>query len=185
MLRVKTHFLEGVKSHTFSLPHRQQTVFVAVAERPFCYRLKVPGVNSAAGNRVAALTHAGVVAQTAFVQVRVGERVAAGNPFSLDTNGGKTKTELLKMFSGHHKRRSSRLDSPGRRPACDRADAQPRGWRRLTACRALTAMAVEHKQMMMNFRNKTSEPQNHQAMLNEHNLQLLSLPESQQKKRKK
>ncbi len=69
---------------TLSLPHGQQAVLVAVAERPLGDRLKVSGVNSTAGNRVAALTHAGVVAQTPFVQVRVGEGVAAGNPFSLE-----------------------------------------------------------------------------------------------------
>lgn len=72
------------RRRTFSLPHGQQTVLVAVAERPLGHRLKVAGVNSAAGNRVAALTHAGVVAQTAFVQVRVGQGVAAGDPFGLD-----------------------------------------------------------------------------------------------------
>lgn len=75
---------------TFSLPHRQQTVLVAVAERPLGDRLEVAGVNSPAGNRVAALTHAGVVAQAPFVQVRVGEGVAAGDPFSL---GGKKHRE--------------------------------------------------------------------------------------------
>ena len=75
----------------FPLPHRQQAVLVAVAERPLGDRLKVAGVNSAAGNGVAALTHAGVVAQTPLVQVRVGQGVAAGNPFSLET-----KTDVLK-----------------------------------------------------------------------------------------
>ncbi len=48
-----------------------------MAERPLGDRLEVPGVNAAAGNGVAALTHAGVVTQTAFVQVRVGQGVAA------------------------------------------------------------------------------------------------------------
>lgn len=62
---------------TFSLPHRQQAVLVAVAEGTLGYRLKIAGVNSPAGNRVAALTHAGVVAQAPFIQVRVGEGVAA------------------------------------------------------------------------------------------------------------
>lgn len=69
---------------TFSLPHRQQAVLVAVAERPLGHRLKVAGVNSSAGNRVAALTHAGVITQAAFVQVRVRERIAARDPFGLD-----------------------------------------------------------------------------------------------------
>lgn len=75
------------RRRTFSLPHGQQAVLVAVAERSLGDRLEVPGVNSPAGNGIAALTHAGVVAQAAFVQVRVGQGVAAGNPFGLETNG--------------------------------------------------------------------------------------------------
>lgn len=74
---------------TFSLPHRQQAVLVAVAERPLGHRLEVARVHSAAGNRVAALTHAGVVAQAALIQVRVGQGVAAGDPFGLDRKTGR------------------------------------------------------------------------------------------------
>lgn len=54
-----------------------------MAERTLSDRLKVPGVNAPAGDGVAALTHAGVVTQTPFVQVRVGEGVAARNPLRL------------------------------------------------------------------------------------------------------
>lgn len=74
---------------TFSLPHRQQAVLVAVAEWPLGHRLEVAGVNSSAGNRVAALTHAGVIAQAAFVQVRVGEGIAARDPFGLHVKRGE------------------------------------------------------------------------------------------------
>lgn len=74
---------------TFALPHRQQAVLVAVAERPLRHRLEVARVNSPAGDGVAALAHAGVVAQATLVQVRVGQRVAAGDPFGLDTEGGR------------------------------------------------------------------------------------------------
>ena len=81
--------------HTFSLPHRQQAVLIAVAERTLGYRLKVPGVNPAAGDGVAALTHAGVVAQTALVQVRVGEGIAARNPLGLE----RRERERLKDLS--------------------------------------------------------------------------------------
>lgn len=82
----------GTCCRTFSLPHRQQTVFIAVAERTLSHRLKIPGVNSTTGNRVAALTHAGVVTQTPFVQVRVGESVTARNPFSLVNKYRATET---------------------------------------------------------------------------------------------
>lgn len=54
-----------------------------MAERALGHRFEVTGVDAAAGDRVAALTHAGVVAQAAFVQVRVGQGVAAGDPFGL------------------------------------------------------------------------------------------------------
>lgn len=54
-----------------------------MAERALRHRFEVAGVDAAAGHRVAALTHAGVVAQAAFVQVRVGQGVAAGDPFGL------------------------------------------------------------------------------------------------------
>lgn len=74
---------------TFALPHRQQAVLVAVAEGPLRHRLKVAGVDPAAGDGVAALTHAGVVAQTTFVQVRVGQRVAARDPLGLDGKTGR------------------------------------------------------------------------------------------------
>lgn len=63
-----------------------------MTERPLRHRLKVTRVNSAAGDGVAALTHAGVVAQTTFVQVRVGERVAAGDPLGLDTEKTQVRT---------------------------------------------------------------------------------------------
>lgn len=76
---------------TFSLPHGQQAVLVAVAERPLGHRLEVAGVNSSAGDGVAALTHAGVVAQAAFVQVRVGEGIAAGDPLGLDVKRGRER----------------------------------------------------------------------------------------------
>lgn len=80
---------QEVTCRTFSLPHGQQAVLVAVAERTLGDRLEVPGVNSAAGNGVAALTHAGVVTQATFVQVRVGQSVAAGDPFSLEMNADR------------------------------------------------------------------------------------------------
>lgn len=73
-------FGDEAMDQLFALPHRQQTVLVAVAERTLGHRLEVAGVNSSAGNRVAALTHAGVVPQTPLVQVRVGQGVAAGDP---------------------------------------------------------------------------------------------------------
>ena len=68
---------------TFALPDRQQAVLVAVAEGPLGGRLEVPGVDAATGHRVAALAHAGVVAQPALVQVGVGQCVAAGDTLGL------------------------------------------------------------------------------------------------------
>lgn len=62
-----------------------------MTERPLRHRLKVTRVNSPAGHGVAALAHAGVVAQAPFVQVRVGERVAAGDPFGLDAEQKQVK----------------------------------------------------------------------------------------------
>lgn len=58
-------------------------MLVAVAEGPVGRRLKVAGVHAPAGHRVAALAHAGVVAQAPFVQVGVGEGIAARDPLSL------------------------------------------------------------------------------------------------------
>lgn len=55
----------------FALPDREQAVLIAVTERPVSGRLKVPRVHTTTGYRVAALAHAGVVAQAALVQVRV------------------------------------------------------------------------------------------------------------------
>lgn len=73
---------------TFALPHGQQAVLVAVAERALSHRLEVAGVHAPAGDGVAALAHAGVVAQAALVQVGVGQGVAAGDPLGL---GGDDK----------------------------------------------------------------------------------------------
>lgn len=78
--------------YTFSLPHRQQTVLITVAERTLSYRLEVPGVNSTTGNRVAALTHAGVITQAPFVQVRMGESITARNPLGLEKKKGSEKS---------------------------------------------------------------------------------------------
>lgn len=85
---------------TFSLPDGQQTVLVTVAERPLGHRLEVAGVNPSTGHRVAALTHAGVVTQTAFVQVWVRERVAARDPFGLEEKErGVKNTKIFKIPS--------------------------------------------------------------------------------------
>lgn len=121
---------------TFALPHRQQAVLVAVAEGPLRHRLKVAGVDPAAGDGVAALTHAGVVAQATFVQVRVGQRVAARDPLGLD---GKTGRQHAAPVSP--RQAPIKGNSPDQRPACGRAGAPPRAWRRRTACRAPTARA--------------------------------------------
>lgn len=88
---------------TFALPHRQQAVLVAVAEWPLRHRLKVPRVHPPAGDRVAALAHAGVVAQTPFVQVRVGQRVAAGDPLGLDSETRRhyARKRLLRRNQQH------------------------------------------------------------------------------------
>lgn len=153
-----------VRRRTFSLPHGQQTVLVAVAERPLGYRLKVPGVNSAAGNRVAALTHAGVVTQTPFVQVRVGQSVAAGDPLHLKRETHRSVSTYVhwstrSASSDINRSWSTRtnntsvclfvclccLDSPDQTPACDRAGEPPRVSLRQTACRAPTATAEEQK----------------------------------------
>lgn len=77
-----------------------------MAKRPLGYWLKVPGVNSPTRNRVAALTHAGMIPQTSFVQVGVGEGVTARDPFGLKANedevqvnvGGTYSDILLKAF---------------------------------------------------------------------------------------
>lgn len=119
---------------TFALPHRQQAVLVAVAERPLRHRLKVPCVHPPAGDRVAALAHAGVVAQTPFIQVRVGQGVAAGDPLGLDS-------ETRRHYARQNVSNDATSNSPDRRPACGRADAPPRAWRHQTACRAPTATA--------------------------------------------
>lgn len=66
-----TQIWNKAKTHdrifTFALPDRKHALLVAVAKGPLCSRFKVPGVHSAAGNRVAALTHARVVPQAALV----------------------------------------------------------------------------------------------------------------------
>lgn len=131
---------------TFALPHRQQAVLVAVAERPLRHRLKVPRVHPPAGDRVAALAHAGVVAQTPFVQVRVGQRVAAGDPLGLDS-----ETRRHYARKNVSKDATSNANSPDRRPACGKADAPPRAWRHQTACRALTVTAEKNYQSPLEF----------------------------------
>lgn len=70
-----------VMDELFALPDREQAVIVAVAEVAVGGRFKVPRVHAPTGHRVAALAHARVVAQTALVQVGVGEGVAARDPF--------------------------------------------------------------------------------------------------------
>lgn len=96
--RQRSHDPQAAKALvlTFALPHRQQAVLVAVAERPLRHWLKVPRVHPPAGDRVAALAHAGVVAQTPFVQVGVGQRVAAGDPLGLDS---KTRCHYARKTS--------------------------------------------------------------------------------------
>lgn len=84
--------------HTFSLPDGQQTVLITVAERPLGHRLEVAGVNPSTGDRVAALTHAGVVTQTAFVQVWVRESVAARDPFGLEKKKEGWRTPRFLQF---------------------------------------------------------------------------------------
>lgn len=121
---------------TFPLPHGQQAVLVTVTEGTLGYRFKVPGVNSAAGNGVTALTHAGVVAQAAFVQVWVREGVAAGYPLRLEGNGGGGTQP-----SGTHTKYAFDVYSQDQRQASDRAGARPRESLRQTACRAPTATA--------------------------------------------
>lgn len=64
----------------FALPDGQQAVLVAVAEGALGDGLEVAGVDTPTGDGVAALAHTGVVAQASLVQVRVGQRVAAGDP---------------------------------------------------------------------------------------------------------
>lgn len=60
---------------TFDLPHRAQVLLKAIVELGVGDRLEVAGVNTAGGCGVAAFAHAGVVAQPALVQVRVGQGV--------------------------------------------------------------------------------------------------------------
>lgn len=70
-------FRDEAMDQLFALPDGQQAVLVAVAEGSLSHRLEVPSVDAAAGNRVAALTHAGVVPQPTLVQVWVGQGVTA------------------------------------------------------------------------------------------------------------
>ena len=82
---------EKLQSGTFPLPDGQQAVLVAVAEGALGHGLEVSGVDASAGDGVAALAHAGVVAQPALVQVRVGQSVAAGDTLGLETGGGSAR----------------------------------------------------------------------------------------------
>lgn len=63
----------------FALPDGVHALLIVVAERSIRRRLKVSGVHPPAGHRVTALAHAGVVAKTTLVQIRVRQSVTAGD----------------------------------------------------------------------------------------------------------
>jgi len=70
---------------TFDPSHRAQVLLEAVVELGIGDGLKVAGVDAAGRRGVAARAHAGVVAQPALVQVRVGQGVLRRDPLGLET----------------------------------------------------------------------------------------------------
>lgn len=69
---------------TFDLSHGAQVLLKAVVKLGIGDGLEVTGVNTPRGRRVAAFTHAGVVAQATLVQVRVSQGVLRRNALGLE-----------------------------------------------------------------------------------------------------
>lgn len=96
-----------------------------MTERPLRHRLKVTRVNSPAGDGVAALAHAGVVAQATFVQVRVGERVAAGDPLGLGAEEKRVKEAPTSPWRSNHRRELTGSKTSMRQSRCTASCVAP------------------------------------------------------------
>lgn len=131
---------------TFDLSHGAQVLLKAVVKLGVGDGLKVTGVNTPGGCGVAALTHAGVVAQAPLVQVRVRQGVLRRNALGLEVrhNEGLRKCERGRPATPLTLRQAvRRRDSLDRTPASCRGGGPLRGSPGWTACTGQEVMAVQ------------------------------------------